>query len=209
MSKFEKMHKKARHSSGNGVYCHCYTTIYHDTEGCLVTNSIYDSASIYKCLLDLNICQDFTHVVVKHIMSILISVFCYGYKGKTIQFERSSPCHRTTIAHFLNAGKWNSDSLESTLKARVIKLIYEEARKSGAPIYCYVDDTISSKTKPSSQALHPIEDAYFHKSHLKKQQDYGHQAVCVMLSCNGLTLCYAIILYDKSKSKSRTAGCTT
>jgi len=64
-----------------------------------------------------------------------------------------------------------------------------------------VDDTISSKTKPSSRALHPIEDAYFHQSHLKGRQDYGHQAVSVMLSCNGIVLNYAIVLYDKSKSK--------
>lgn len=49
--------------------------------------------------------------------------------------------------------------------------------------FCIVDDTTASKTKPSSQALHPIEDAYFHQSHLKGKQDYGHQAVAVMLSC--------------------------
>ena len=36
---------------------------------------------------------------------------------------------------------------------------------------------IASKTKPSLQALHPIEDAYFYQSHLKGKQDYGHQAV--------------------------------
>lgn len=65
-------------------------------------------------------------------------------------------------------------------------VIYKEALLSGKPIFCTVDDTILSKTKPSSQALHPIEDAYFHQSHLKKKQDYGHQAVAVMLSCNGL-----------------------
>ncbi len=58
-----------------------------------------------------------------------------------------------------------------------------------------------SKTKPSSQALRPIEDAHFHQSHLKRKQDYGHQAVAVMLSCNGIVLKYAIIMYNKSKSK--------
>ncbi len=68
-------------------------------------------------------------------------------------------------------------------------------------MFCIVDDTISSKTKPSSRALHPIEDGYFHQSHLKGKQDYGHQAVAVMLSCNGIVLNYAIIMYDKSKSK--------
>ena len=56
-------------------------------------------------------------------------------------------------------------------------------------------------TRPSSQAVHPIEAAYFHQSHLKGCQDYGHQVVSVMLSCNGITLNYAVILYDKSRSK--------
>lgn len=55
-------------------------------------------------------------------MIILISVFFLGYHGKTIDFEKYSPCHRITTAHFLNKGKW--------------------------------DGTISSKTKPSSQALY-------------------------------------------------------
>lgn len=83
----------------------------------------------------------------------------------------------------------------------MIRRIYGEAERTGTPIYCIVDDTIASKTKPSSRALHPIEDAYFHQSHLKKKQDYGHQAVGVMLSCNGIVLNYAMVLYDKSRTK--------
>lgn len=137
----------------------------------------------------------------KHIMAILISVFSVGYHGKTIDFEKYSPCHRTTVAHFLNHGKWDDACLEDILKSTVVQLIYKEARKSGKPVFCIVDDTISSKTKPSSRALHPIEDAYFHQSHLKGKQDYGHQAVAVMLSCNGIVLNYATVMYDKSKSK--------
>ena len=137
----------------------------------------------------------------KHIMAILISVFSLGYHGKTIDFERYSPCHRTTVAHFPNKGKWDDASLEGILKSTVVQFIYKEAQQSGKPVFCIVDDTISSKTKPSSRALHPIEDAYFHQSHLKGKQDYGHQAVAVMLSCNGIVLNYAIVMYDKSKSK--------
>ena len=137
----------------------------------------------------------------KHIMAILISVFSLGYHGKTIDFEKYSPCHRTTVAHFLNKGKWDDAKLEDILKHAVIQFIYKEAQQSGKPVFCIVDDTISSKTKPSSRALHPIEDAYFHQSHLKGKQDYGHQAVAVMLSCNGIVLNYAIVMYDKSKSK--------
>ena len=151
--------------------------------------------------MQLNLCQIYSHTILKHILAILISVFSLGFKGKTVNFEKYSPCHRTTIAHFLNHGKWDDHKLESILKASVIRTIYGEAIRSGCPIFCTVDDTISSKTKPSSQAVHPIEDAYFHQSHLKGKQDYGHQAVAVMLSCNGIVLNYAIVMYNKSKSK--------
>lgn len=68
-------------------------------------------------------------------------------------------------------------------------------------MFCIADDTISSKIKLSSRALHLIEDAYFHQSRLKGKQDYGHQAVAVMLSCNGIVLNYAIVMYGKSLSK--------
>ena len=164
-------------------------------------NSIYDSATINKCFLQLKLEQCYRRLILRHIMSILICVFTIGYKGKTVQMEKASEKHRTTVAHILNDGKWDEGILEQCVKAEVIRRIYGEAERTGKPIYCIVDDTISSKTKPSSRALHPIEDAYFHQSHLKKKQDYGHQAVGVMLSCNGIVLNYAMILYDKSRSK--------
>ena len=134
-------------------------------------------------------------------MSILISIFISGYHGKITDFAKSSSCHRTTIAHFLNSGKWNDSLLSDALKQAVIEIIYSEAARTGNPVFCIVDDTIASKTKPLSRALHPIEDAYFHQSHLKKKQDYGHQAVAVMLSCNGIVLNYAFVMYNKSISK--------
>lgn len=105
--------------------------------------------------------------------------------------------HRT----FLNHGNWNNHSLESILKSAVLQTIYGKGRRSDKPVCCIVDDTVSSKTRPLSQALHPIEDAYFHQSHLKKKQEYGHQAVAVILSCNGIVLNYAAIMYNKSRFK--------
>ncbi len=87
-------------------------------------------------------------------MAILISVFSLGYYGKTIDFEKYSPCHRTTVTHFLNKGKWDDARLEDILKSTIVQLIYKEAQRSGKPVLCIVDDTISSKTKPSSRALH-------------------------------------------------------
>ena len=164
-------------------------------------NIIQESEIIYKCFLETKLAQIFTRLVIKHMLSIVIAALSMGYRGKTVNFERYSPCHRTTVGHFLNEGKWDDSKLEGIIKEKVIGIIYGEAIESGKAIYCIIDDTICSKTKPSSQALHPIEDAYFHKSNLKKKQDYGHQAVTVMLSCNGITLNYAIILYDKTKTK--------
>ena len=135
--------------------------------------------------------------MINHLMSILISIFLSGYHGKTTDFAKNSSCHRTTIAHFLNSGKWDESLLSDTLKRSVIEIIYSEAARTGKPVFCIVGDTIASKTKPSSRALHPIEDAYFHQSLLKGKQDYGHQAVSVMLSCNGIVLNYSFVLYNK------------
>ena len=56
-------------------------------------------------------------------MSILISIFILGYHGKTTDFAKNSSCHRTTIAHFLNSGKWDDSLLSDTLKCSVIEII--------------------------------------------------------------------------------------
>lgn len=166
-----------------------------------LANTIHHSSFIYNQFKKLNLCKFYSNRVVNHLMSILISIFISGYHGKTTDFAKNSSCHRTTIAHFLNSGKWDDSLLSDTLKCSVIEIIYSEAARTGKPVFCIVDDTIASKTKPSSRALRPIEDAYFHQSHLKGKQDYGHQAVAVMLSCNGIVLNYAFVMYNKSISK--------
>ena len=166
-----------------------------------MNTSIHHSEKIFNSLKKFNLTQKLSHIAVKHIITIIITIFSFGYRGKTVNFERNSDNHRTTAAYFLNKGKWDSDWLATVLKQTVINIIYSESERSGKPVFVIIDDTIASKTKPSSKALHPIEDAYFHQSHLKRRQDYGHQAVGVMLSCNGITLNYDIILYDKSVSK--------
>lgn len=164
-------------------------------------NSIHHSERIFKSLEKINLTGKLSKIAITHIITILMAIFSIGYHGKTVDFERQSDCHRTTIGYFLNKGKWDELAIEKAVKQSVINIIYEESKRTGNPIFCVIDDTISSKTKPSSKAKHPIEDAYFHFSHLKKKQDYGHQAISIMLSCNGITLNYAIIMYDKSKSK--------
>lgn len=94
-------------------------------------------------------------------MSILVSIFISGYHDKTTDFAKNSCCHRTTVAHFLNHGKWDDALLEDALKRSVIEIIYSEALRTGKPVFCIVDDTIPSKTKPSSRALHPLKMRIF------------------------------------------------
>ena len=162
--------------------------------------SVNQSEDICKTLHVLHLEKILSDVHLEHLKTIIHAVFMPGYKGKIVNMKLFSDKYRTSVSHFLNNGKWNSVQFEKALKRQVIDRIYRESRKSRKPILCIVDDTIASHTKPSSQAVHPIEAAYYHQSHLKKRQDYGHQAVSVMLACNGLSLNYAIVLYDKSCS---------
>lgn len=163
--------------------------------------SVKHSGEICKTLNTLQFEKVLSDVYLEHLKVIVHSVFMLGYKGKIVHTALFSEHHRTSVSHFLNNGKWNSRLLDKLQRKRVVERVYRESRKSGRPVLCIVDDTIASHTKPSSQAKHPIEAAYYHQSHLKKRPDYGHQAVGVMLSCNGLSLNYAIVLYDKSCSK--------
>lgn len=169
--------------------------------GCPMNKSIHHSEAIYNFFKQLNLGNFLSDVYLEHIMSVAASVFKTDYNGKIIDFAACSNRHRTCVSHFLCDGKWNDLQLKQLLKDSVIKIIYNEAVTSGKPVFCIVDDTVASHTKPSSKALHPIQDAYFHMSHLKKRQDYGHQAVAVLLSCNGIVLNYTIEMYNKTQSK--------
>ena len=89
--------------------------------------------------------------------------------------------------------QYNNIDLDKALK------VYQHARETKQPVLCIIDDTIASKTRLSSQAVHPMEAASNQMSHLKGRMDYGHQAIGVMLACGELVLNYAILLYDKSQ----------
>ncbi|MFR9102745.1 MAG: hypothetical protein ACLVJ3_08035 [Coprococcus phoceensis] len=80
-------------------------------------------------------------------MSILISIFISGYHGKTTDFAKNSSCHRTTIAHFLNSGKWDDSLLSDTLKCSVIEIIYSEAKthRKACFLYCGRYDRFKDK----------------------------------------------------------------
>lgn len=163
--------------------------------------SINEQSEIFNALKEINLFSTISRKTQLHIRSILTAALSKGYRGKTVDFAQYSHCHRTSLAYFLSKGDWDSDHVESVIHETVVERIYHEAEITGKPVYCIIDDTISSKTKPSSQAKNPMEGAAFHMSHLKRKQDYGHQAIAVMLSCNHITLNYAIQMYQPSVSK--------
>ena len=142
MSKFVILHKK---DTLNRLCCtmkvnkHC--NIYERRCPSQILYVILHSHQFKK----LNLCKSFLNRVIGHLMSILISIFISGYHGKTTDFAQNSSCHRTTIAHFLNSGKWDDTLLENALKSSVVEIIYSEAQRTGKPVFCIVDDTIASK----------------------------------------------------------------
>ncbi len=72
-----------------------------------MNNSIHHSETICNSLKEKNIYKIFSTTVMRHIITILVSIFCMGYRGKAVNFANHSDNHRTTLAHFLNKGKWN------------------------------------------------------------------------------------------------------
>ena len=118
-------------------------TLQHLRKKVSLANTIHHSAFIYNQLKKLNLCKFYSNRVINHLISILISIFISGYHGKTTDFAKNSSCHRTTIAHFLNSGKWDDSLLLDTLKRSVIEIIYSEAARTGKPVFCIVDDTIA------------------------------------------------------------------
>ena len=92
-----------------------------------LANTIHHLSFLYNQFKKLNLCKFYSNRVINHLMSILISIFISGYHGKTTDFAKNSSCHRTTIAHFLNSGKWDDSLLSDALKQDVIGIIYSEA----------------------------------------------------------------------------------
>ena len=118
-----------------------------------LANTIHHSSFLYNQFKKLNLCKFYSNRVINHLMSILISIFISGYHGKITDFAKSSSCHRTTIAHFLNSGKWNDSLLSDALKQAVIEIIYSEAARTGKPVFCIVDDSYPEKAFDNPKAL--------------------------------------------------------
>lgn len=167
-------------------------------------SSITENSSIYQYLFALKFSLYFTKPVLKHIVEFITAAIQKGYSGTVsdIVLLSFTNCHRTTFGKFLSQGVWNIEYAWKAIRREVIRIMYKYSITSDSPIFVIFDDTIAEKTMPSSQAKNPIQEAGFHKSHLKGKQVWGHQLLTMMLSCGNKVLPYYIERYVKGgKSK--------
>ena len=97
-----------------------------------MNKSIHKSKEICNRLRENNLMETISEYALGYIVSILITTFSYGYRGKTVDIARNSERHRTSISRFLRYGKWDDSVLEKAMRNVVINIIYEEFRRSGA-----------------------------------------------------------------------------
>lgn len=115
-----------------------------------------------------------------------------GNTGKTTDFEELKSVHRTTYGHFLSKGKWDDKRVEDTQKRESFHTMSRLAGETNMPICVSIDDTIVKKTKPSSHAKHPTEEAGWNYSHLEQKVVYGYQIHATLLGCGDANVPYAI-----------------
>jgi hypothetical protein len=166
------------------------------------TSILSDDSTIHNFISKLHLPLYFSQPVNRHIADFIAGATQKGYRGKVTDLVELSfsSCHRTTFGHFLSKGSWDESYLWKTMKSQVLHAIEQLAKQEVTPTFIIHDDTISKKTKPSSQAIHPIEATDFHFSHLECKTVWGHQLLCTMLAAGSLTLPYHIEHYEKGST---------
>ena len=87
--------------------------------------SVKQSEEICRTLNALRLGNSLSDIYLEHVKTMTHSVFfMLGCKGKVVNAGFFSAKHRTTVAHFLNNGKWDSPNFEKALKRQVIDRIY-------------------------------------------------------------------------------------
>ena len=87
--------------------------------------SVKQSEEICKTLNALRLGNFLSDIYLEHVKPLTHSVFfMLGCKGKVVNAEFFSEKRRTTAAHFLNSGRWDSLHFEKALKRQVIDRVY-------------------------------------------------------------------------------------
>ncbi|UOF91515.1 IS701 family transposase [Fodinisporobacter ferrooxydans] len=143
----------------------------------------------------------------RHIQEFFIAATAKGYRGKVVDIAEWSSCHRTSIGHFLSDGVWDESYIQRLVKQESLSFVLSHAKQTEQPIFVIHDDTVSEKTKPSSQAKHPIEQTDYHHSHLKGKTVWGHQVQATIVQCGEHSLIHDIHRYDKSSQSKIDDAC--
>jgi len=164
------------------------------------TAIVPEHATLRNFLLQHRLPLYYSKPVMGHIETYMAAATAKGFRGKVIDLAEYSPCHRTTLGHFLAEGKWDESVLKNKVKTESIHHVLEASREKAEPLFVIYDDTIAQKTKPSSQAVSPIERTGFHHSHLLGKVVWGHQLQAAVVQCAELSLIHSIDLYDKTNT---------
>ena len=82
--------------------------------------SIHYSEEICKRLEAKKLTETISPYAMEYINTIMLTIFSTGYHGKTVDMEKCSDKHRTSISRFLHNDQWNASSLEKAMKELVI-----------------------------------------------------------------------------------------
>lgn len=161
---------------------------------------VNENKKIYKFLDKLNLKLYLTSTQIRYLVVYMYFCFEIYFDGKMSSISKIYFCdkHRSSINRFITSSPWDEEKILTILKKDVIKNIQEIHKKSNNPIELIIDDTISKKSKPSSNALNTIEGAYFHFSHTDRKTVFGHQIVVCILKCGKKEFPFDMILYNKN-----------
>ncbi|GGH46486.1 transposase [Paenibacillus silvae] len=151
----------------------------------------------------------FSKPALHHIKHFVDGMLSTGYTGTLTDIHRESlqERDRRTLSHFLTHGNWEASYLEHIVQRAAFQQIQAFARRERSPMFVILDDTVCEKTKPSSQATHPIQGASFQYSHLQRRHVYGHAVVQTLLRSGDHVFPFATARYDpQGKSKIELAG---
>ncbi len=138
-----------------------------------------------------------TSVPQRRTQEIILASCAKGNSGKMTDYAEVFPTHRTTYGHFLAKGKWDDEKMAQTQQRESFQTITEIAASGQEPIFISIDDTVITKTKPSSKAKHPTEGTGWYYSHLEGKVVYGYQVHAAIVSTGKTGLCYSLKRYSK------------
>lgn len=163
-----------------------------------MNTSIPENSLVCNFIKAANLSEKYRKHTISKIIAILTAMALKGFTAKMTDIAEVAPCHRTTLSYFLSKSSWDDELVKAVIRCQSFKCIEQLSAETGTPIFISHDDTVNCKTKPSSQALRPIQGAAFHHSHLLGKRVWGHQVQATMVSCGDVALNYDLHRYDNS-----------